>query len=711
MLSKDVLEQYNKPEYFFNRELSWLEFNRRVLQEAINPELPLLDRIKFISIFWSNLDEFYMIRVSGLKDQIRANAIEEKIDGHNPYQEIKLIEKEVNPMLDTIYSYWEKTLIPELKENNIFIHKMSELTKNEKEALSDYFNEEIFPVLTPLAFDPGRPFPYISNLSLSFAILVKNPNGEKHFARVKIPSILPRLLRVDKLVKTSGRRKQTQDETARFVWMGDLIANNLENLFPGMEIIDAHRFRIIRNTDMEIQEDEADDLLQIIEANIKQRKFGSVVRLEIEKDMPDFMVETLMENLLISSEEIHVSSGPLGMSSLMELYSLPYPNLKEKPFHPVTAPIFEEDGSIFTKIKNQDILVHHPYESFAPVIDFIKEATRDPDVLAIKQTLYRVGPNSPIVKSLIEAAERKKQVAVLVELKARFDEENNIFWARELEKAGVHVVYGLLGLKTHSKMTLVVRKESDGVQRYVHLGTGNYNPDTAKIYTDYGLFTADKDICSDISDLFNYLTGYSAQKKFKKISAAPINLRKNVMKLIEQEIINVIGGKPGKIIMKMNALVDPYLIAALYEASKQGVQVELIVRGICCLVPQVPGLSENIKVRSIVGRFLEHHRVYYFYNDGDEQLYLSSADLMPRNLDRRVEVFFPIEDRGIKKNIIKTLVINALEDNVKSKILLPTGKFVSNRPQTGSKELSMQEWLMSHTNKLIKKSSKKKKIG
>lgn len=709
MLTKDTLAKYNKPEFFFNRELSWLEFNRRVLEEALNPELPLLDRIKFISIFSSNLDEFYMIRVSGLKDQIRANAIEEKIDGLNPYQEVKLIEKEVKPMLEKIYTYWEKTIVPELKDNNIFIHKMSELTENEKDALTKYFNEEIFPVLTPLAFDPGRPFPYISNLSLSFAIVVKKPNGEEHFARVKIPSILPRLIQLDKFVKPRQKKNGEEDNSARFVWTGDLIADNLGSLFPGMEILQAYRFRIIRNTDMEIQEDEADDLLEIIEENIKQRKFGLVVRLEIEEDMPEFMINTLSENLEISKEEIHVSKGPLGMSSVMKLYSIPFPHLKEKPFHPVTAPIFEEEGTIFSKIKNQDILVHHPYESFNPVIDFIKEATQDPDVLAIKQTLYRIGPNSPIIKSLIEAAERKKQVAVLVELKARFDEENNIFWARELEKAGIHVVYGLLGLKTHGKMTLVVRKEANGVQRYVHLGTGNYNPDTAKIYTDYGLFTADTEICTDVADLFNYLTGYSAQKKFRKISAAPINLRKNILRLIEQEIINVKEGKQGKIIFKMNALVDPYLIAALYEASAAGVKIELIVRGTCCLVPQVNGLSDNIKVRSIVGRYLEHHRVYYFYNNGDEKVYLSSADLMQRNLDRRVEIFFPIEDKSLKKIIIKTLLVNALEDNVNSKLLLPTGKYVSNRYQNGSKIISSQEWLMSHTNKLIKKSTGNKK--
>jgi polyphosphate kinase len=441
--NKESLKDYFRPENFFNRDLSWLEFNGRVLEEALNPDLPLLDRIKFISIFSSNLDEFYMIRVSGLVEQIRARVIEPTIDGLTPIEELNGIEKQIKPTLEKIYKYWSEELIPQLSENNICICTYQDFSESDINELNEYFRKEIYPVLTPLAFDPGRPFPYISNLSISFAILVKKPNGEKHFARVKIPNILPRLLRVDNILKNKNKNGQK----IKYIWLEDLIKNNLHLLFPGLEVIEAHNFRITRNTDMEIQEDEADDLLELIEENIKQRKFGSVVRLEVDKDMPDFMIETLSENLEIKREAIQVLDGPLGLSSVMSLYSLPFHHLKEKPFHPVMPQVFEDDENIFSIIRQKDVLLHHPFESFSPVIQFIKAASQDPDVLAIKQTLYRVGPNSPIVKSLIEAADRGKQVAVLVELKARFDEENNIYWARELEKAGVHVVYGLLGLK------------------------------------------------------------------------------------------------------------------------------------------------------------------------------------------------------------------------------------------------------------------------
>lgn len=709
-LNKEHLKKYYKPANFFNRELSWLEFNRRVLDEALSPELPLLEKVKFLSIFSSNLDEFYMIRVSGIHEQIRANVIEEKIDGFNPYQELKEIEKEVIPMLKTIYNYWYDFIIPQLKKNNIFILSIEDLPKKEQDYLNDFYLKEIYPVLTPLAFDPGRPFPYISNLSLSFAVQIKKNNNEKHFARVKIPNILPRLLDLADIIPTENKKKKEKSgQYARFVWLGDLIRVNLHSLFPGMEILEAHRFRITRNTDMEIQEDEADDLLAFIEENIKQRKFGSVVRLEVEENMPDFMIDILTENLEIEKQNIHILRAPIGFSDVMKLYELPFPHLKEKPFHPVIPKVFDEEGNIFTKIRERDILLHHPYEAFSPVIDFIKAASDDPDVLAIKQTLYRIGPNSPIVKSLIEAAERKKQVAVLVELKARFDEENNIFWAREMEKYGVHVVYGLLGLKTHAKMSLVVRKESDGVKRYVHLGTGNYNPQTAKIYTDYSLFTKDDDICSDVSDIFNFLTGYSDQKDFRKLIVAPINMRSKILKLIDQEIENVKNGKEGYIYLKMNSLVDTNLIAALYEASNVGVKIDLLVRGICCLIPQVPGLSENICVRSIVGRFLEHNRVFYFYNAGDELIYLSSADWMQRNMDRRVEILFPIENKKLKEKIILTLIKNSLEDNIKSRILLPTGKYVSNRVDSNSKKVNLQEWLMNHSTELAKRKILKKK--
>jgi polyphosphate kinase len=464
-------------------------------------------------------------------------------------------------------------------------------------------------------------------------------------------------------------------------------------LFPGIEILEAYRFRITRDTDLEIQEDEADDLLQVIEENIKQRKFGSVVRLEVEKQMPEYMIETLIENLEISRDDVHIIDGALGLSDIMLLYDLTFPNLKEKPFHAVMPEPFEEEN-IFSIIQKKDFMLHHPYDSFNPVVEFVKQASRDPEVLAIKQTLYRVGLNSPIVKYLIEAAERKKQVAVLVELKARFDEENNIYWARELEKAGVHVVYGLVGLKTHAKMTLVVRKEIDGVKRYVHLGTGNYNTTTAKIYTDIGYFTANPEICADVSEIFNYLTGYSEQKTYRKLSVAPVNMRDKFMELIEREIKNAKSTGQGYLVFKLNSLVDPMLIAAMYEASRCGVKIDLIVRGISCLIPQVPGLSDNIRIISIVGRFLEHSRIYYFYNNGQDELFCSSADIMQRNLDRRVEITFPITDPDLKGFIKDAVLRSILDDNIKSRVLLPTGKYVFNRPVYNEEALSHQEWMM-----------------
>ena len=701
-LSKEYLQKYIKPENFFNRDLSWLEFNRRVLEEALNPELPLLDKIKFVSIFFSNLDEFYMIRVAGIIEQLRAKVIDTSIDGLTPIEQLRKIESTIQPMLKQLSDFWQEKIIPRLKENKIYIYNnLDEITKEERDALNQYFLKEIYPVLTPLAFDPGRPFPYISNLSLSFAILIKKPSGEKHFARVKVPVIIPRLLRIDNIVKS--KPKNGSNGIYKYVWIGDLIKSNLNLLFPGLEILESYLFRITRDTDLEIQEDEADDLLQMMEENIKQRKFGSVVLLEVERQMPEYMIDILIENLEISRDDLHVIDGNLGLSDVILLYDLQLPHLKEKPFHPVTPIIFDDEENLFSLIRRKDIILHHPYDSFNPVIEFIKLASRDPEVLAIKQTLYRVGPNSPIVKYLIEAAERKKQVAVLVELKARFDEENNIFWARELEKAGVHVVYGLLGLKTHAKMTLVVRKEIDGVKRYVHLSSGNYNIDTAKIYTDIGLFTADQDICSDVSEIFNYLTGYSEQKTFRKLWVAPVNKRQKFLDLIEREIKNAKTNGKGHLIFKLNAIVDPLLIAALYEASAKNVKIDLIVRGICCLIPQVPGLSENIRVISIVGRFLEHARVYYFYNNGTEEIYCSSADLMQRNLDRRIEITFPILDEKLKRYIKERVLETSIADNEKARILLPTGKFVSNKKVFNEDKLNHQEFLMSRKSTVGKK--------
>jgi polyphosphate kinase len=704
MLGKDLLKTYSNRENFFNRDLSWIEFNKRVLDEALNPDLPILDKVKFVSIFSSNLDEFYMIRVSGLKEQLAANVLEPTIDGLTPHEQLLKIEAAIKPLLNKLIDLWKNEIVPNLKENNIHICTLEDLTEHELSALQDYFKREIFPVLTPLAFDPGRPFPYISNLSLSLAVLILNPKGEKHFARVKVPSILPRLLQIDTILhpkKSNGNGNYC----AKFIWLGDLIKANLPSLFPKMEVVEAHRFRITRDTDIELQEDEADDLLRVIEENIRQRRFGSVVRLEVEKDMPDFMLETLIENLQIKTSDVHILDGPLALSDIMQLYNLPLHQLKEKPFYPVIPKAFEEDEDIFSIIKKKNILLHHPFDSFIPVIDFIKKASKDPDVLAIKQTLYRVGANSPVVKYLIEAADRGKQVAVLVELKARFDEENNIYWARELEKAGAHVVYGLVGLKTHSKMTLVVRRENDGVKRYVHLATGNYNATSAKLYTDLGYFTANEDICSDVSDIFNYLTGYSKQSEFRKLWVAPITLRAKLLNYILQEIENAKNGLETKIIVKVNSLVDPLIIAALYEASNAGVKIDLIVRGICCLVPQKQGLSENINVISIVGRFLEHSRIFYFYNNGNEDVFFSSADIMQRNLDRRVEVTFPIEDKRIKDYVINTILRVYLKDNSKARIL--SSEMEYRMVENDQKSINSQEWFMKHSVKKSPKFTKK----
>lgn len=703
--AKELLKKYNFPENFINRELSWIEFNKRVLEEALNPELPLLEKVKFVSIFCSNLDEFYMIRISGIKEQISAGFSEPSIDGLTPIQQLQKIEKALQPLLVQLMQLWKEVIVPGLREQGVEILRLDELTPEELAGMNHYFRKQIYPVLTPLAVDPARPFPYISNLSLSLAILIRTPKGEERFARVKVPGSLPRLLRVDEILGTS--KKNGNGVVAKFIWLGDLIMENLQLLFPKMEIIAAHRFRVTRDTDIEIQEDEADDLLKVIEENIRQRKFGSVVRLEVQKSMPEYMIQTLTDNLEVNRNDVHVIDGPLALSNVMSLYSLPLHHLKEKPFIPVVPKIFENGEDIFSVIREKDVLLHHPYDSFSPVIEFIKQASADPDVLTIKQTLYRVGSNSPVVKYLIEAAERGKQVAVLVELKARFDEENNIFWARELEKVGAHVVYGLIGLKTHAKMTLVVRKEGENLRRYVHLATGNYNATTAKIYTDLGLFTDNEDICEDVSDIFNYLTGYSKQTEFRKLLVAPISLRESLLDFIKREIDNVKNGGEGYIIIKMNSLVDPVMIAALYEASNSGVKVDLIVRGICSLIPGKPGLSENIRVISIVGRFLEHSRIFYFLNNNNEEIYLSSADLMQRNLDRRVEIAFPIIDPDIRDKLKNKILNITLKDNVKARQLLSDGSYIPVPLENGAKRINSQEWFMNHSLKLASKQIKK----
>ncbi len=659
------------PELYINRELSWIEFNKRVLHEASNPAHPLLERVKFIAIFSSNLDEFFMIRVSGLEKQVEAGNDTLSFDGLSPMQQLLEIRQRTIEMLSERSRLFYEELIPQLAEAGISFAKYEQLSETHKQALNNFFDEQIFPVLTPLAFDPGHPFPFVSNLSLSLAVQLKGSSDDSlRFARVKVPDGLSRLIRLDKV-----KGIKLPKGKLIYVWLEDLIAGNIQKLFPNVPVISVHPFRVTRDADIEIEEDEAGDLLASISQGLRQRRYGNVVKMDVNPGIPDYIKQVLMENLEIEERKVYEIPGILGLSSLMEMMSIDRPDLKDVPFVPRNPFLEQEEENMFDLLKQRDMLLHHPYDSFQPVIDFINCAAHDPDVLAIKQTLYRVGSKSPIVQALIEAAERGKQVAVLVELKARFDEENNIVWARALEKAGAHVVYGLLGLKTHAKMLLVVRREDEGLRRYVHLSTGNYNAATAKVYTDYSLFTANPEIAADISEIFNYLTGYSRQDTYRKIIVAPLNMRKWILEMIEREIACHKKYGNGHIMLKLNALVDPQVISALYRASQAGVWIDLIVRGICSLRPMLKGVSENIRVVSIVGRFLEHSRVFYFYNNGEEEIYLGSADMMQRNLDRRVEIIFPVLENSFKKGI-KHCLETMLQDNVQSWSLYPDGTYM-----------------------------------
>jgi len=682
------IETLVEPSLYINRELSWLEFNQRVLQEACDQRHPLLERAKFLSIVSSNLDEFFMIRVAGIKELIHADIVEYSPDGLTPSQQLHAIHDRVSVMLKDMCDCYRKDLLPKLAEHGIYLMNMEQVTVEDRIKLGDLFAREIYPVLTPLAFDPGHPFPYISNLSLSLAVVVKTPDGEERFARVKVPDVLPRLVQIP-----TGD-PQGQEKEVRFVWLEDVIADNLHLLFPGMTVEESYAFRVTRNADIEIQEDEADDLIQSIEESIRLRRFGSVVRVSIENKMPPRIKEILIENLEVTPDDVYELDPPLDPSHLMTLLRLPRPELKDPPYVPASI-IPEEDGEdIFSIIRRGDILLHHPYDSFNPIVQFIRSAASDPNVLAIKQTLYRIGKESPLIPLLVEAAEKGKQVAVLVELKARFDEENNISWAKQLERAGVHVVYGLVGLKTHAKMALVVRKENDGLRRYVHLGTGNYNPITARIYTDLSYFTCKEEITEVITEIFNFLTGYSRKESYEKLAVAPITLRQRMENLIDREIQNVRAGKPGHMIFKMNALTDVKMIARIYEASKAGVRIDLIVRGICSLRPGVKGQSETIRVISIVGRYLEHSRVFYFENGGQPEIYLSSADLMGRNLERRVELMFPIEDELLAKKIKEEVLDAALADCVRASELRSDGSYAFVPPQNGKEACDLQEKTM-----------------
>lgn len=666
---KSVEVDLNDPQYYLNRELSLLDFQGRVLEEALDEKNPPLERVKFMAFVGNNLDEFFMVRVAGLKKQIAAGVVDLPPDGMTPAEQLAAIRKVTQRLMKDAQASLQNDLIPLLDKSGVHILNYSDLSQKQKENVDSYFSEVIFPVLTPMAFDPGHPFPHISNLSLNLAVLIRD--NRDYFARIKVPGTLPRLVPI-KRSSGSVRRNGTVPHHHYFVWLEQVIAANLPYLFPGMEVIESHPFRVTRDADVMIQELEAADLLESIEQGVRRRRFGSVVRVQINKEMPSHIRDILIDNLQMDPNDIYILEGPLGLSSLMNLYQVERFDLKDHSFVPsIPAPLKGEtyDGNIFAAIRDGDILVHHPYDSFIPVVDFLQMAAKDPDVYTIKQTLYRTGRGSPVIKALLDAREVGKQVAVLVELKARFDEESNIGWARTMEREGVHVIYGLLGLKTHSKVALVVRKEGENIRRYVHLATGNYNAVTALSYEDIGMFTCDEQIGADVTDLFNYLTGYSNKQEYRKLLVAPINLRQQMNELIEREVEHQRNGEDGHLIFKMNSLVDKRMIKALYNASMAGVKIDLIVRGMCCLRPGLKGISENIRVLSVVGRFLEHSRIYYFRNGGQEEILLGSADLMPRNLNNRVEVLFPVKDAKIIRYLRDDVLAEYQRENVKARLM------------------------------------------
>lgn len=659
---------YMEPKNYVNRELSWLEFNSRILGEARDKTIPLFERLKFLSITASNLDEFFMVRVASLKDQVHARYHKPDIAGLKPEEQLARIGVKTHELVALQYSTYNRSLLPALLQYGLqVICGHEELTPTQAAFADNYFRENVYPVLTPMAVDSSRPFPLIRNRSLNIAALLtrKDGTGETEFAMVQVPSVLPRVIELP----------DEGDGMRRVILLEEIIERNIQALFLNYNIITAHPFRIMRNADFSIDEEEAEDLLEEIRKQLKKRQWGEVIRLEIEEKADKHLLKYLKRELSVENDDIYSIPGPLDLTFLMKLYGLEgFDGLKEPQYQPRPVPALMNDDDIFANIRKGDIFLHHPYQSFTPVVDFVRQAARDKDVLAIKQTLYRVSGNSPIIAALAEAAESGKQVSVLVELKARFDEENNINWARKLEKAGCHVIYGLVGLKTHCKITLVVRREEDGIRRYVHLGTGNYNDSTAKLYTDCGLMTCHPQIGADATAVFNMLSGYSEPPTWNKLSLAPLWLRKKCIRLIRRETANARAGQEARIMAKMNSLCDKEIIANLYEASCAGVKIDLVVRGICCLRAGVPDLSENISVHSIVGNFLEHARIFYFENGGSPEVFMGSADWMPRNLDKRVEIMFPVEDPGIKEQVIHILQVQ-LEDNVKAHILQPDGSY------------------------------------
>ncbi|MCI8634803.1 MAG: RNA degradosome polyphosphate kinase [Eubacterium sp.] len=659
---------FTNAENYENRELSWIKFNGRVLNEARDKEIPLLERLKFVGITSSNLDEFFMVRVASLKDMVHAGYKKKDIAGMTASEQLEAINTATRELVDVQYSTYNRSLLPKLKNRDIEILDAHEHLNEEQASFVDaYFEDTIYPVLTPMALDASRPFPLIRNKTLNIAALIKRKGEDTdiEFATVQVPSVLPRIVEIP-----------SQKEGARtFVLLEQMIERNISKLFLNFKVVCAYPYRIMRNADLPIDEDEAADLLKEIQKQLKKRQWGEVIRLEVEDKIDQKLLAILKKELKVADADIFKINGPLDLTFVMKLYGLEdCDDLRYKPYIPQRVPQIEPGGDIFAAIREGDILMHHPYQTFDPVVDFIRRASIDPDVLAIKQTLYRVSGNSPIIASLAQAAENGKQVTVLVELKARFDEEHNIVWAKKLEQAGCHVIYGLVGLKTHSKIALVVRREEEGIRRYVHLGTGNYNDSTAKLYTDCGVFTCSEAIGEDATAVFNMLSGYSEPLSWNRLAVAPIWLRKRFLKLISRETKHAKEGREGRIIAKMNSLCDKDIIAALYEASAAGVQIDLIVRGICCLKVGIPGVSENIRVRSIVGNFLEHSRIFYFHNDGRPELFMGSADWMPRNLDRRVEILFPVEDETIQQSVYHILEVE-LADNTKAHILNKKGEY------------------------------------
>lgn len=669
-MNKSVFDQ---PDNFTNRELSWLEFNQRILGEARDRKNPLFERMKFLSITASNLDEFFMVRIASLKDMVNAGYQKKDIAGMTAQEQLRALNEKMQAFCEKQYTTYNRALLPKLSEEGLEIISFSELSEKEMDFLEEYFHKNIYPVLTPMAIDSSRPFPLIQNKTLNIAALIKSRNKDKKekkeydIATVQVPSVLPRVILLPQ--KDGPKRK------CRVILLENVIEHYLDVLFLNHEIICSAPYRIMRNADLSIDEDDAEDLLKEIEKSLKMRQWGEVIKFEYEERMDKRLVKYLKKQFKVHSCDMYTFNGPLDLTFLMKCYGIEgFEDLKEAPYIPQKNKKLRADKNIFNQIRKGDVLLHHPYESFDPIVAFIKQAAEDENVLAIKQTLYRVSGHSPIIAALAQAAENGKQVTVLVELKARFDEENNINWARKLEKAGCHVIYGLVGLKTHCKIALVVRREADGIRRYVHLGTGNYNDSTAKLYTDTGMFTCRNAVGEDATAVFNMLSGYSEPANWNQLIVAPIWMKKRFLEMIARETQNAKEGKPAKIIAKCNSLCDRKIILALYEASCAGVQIDLIVRGICCLVAGKPGVSENIRVRSIVGTFLEHARIFYFYNDGNEEVYMGSADWMPRNLDRRVEIVFPVEAPDLKEKAKHILDVQ-LRDTLKAHCLLEDGTY------------------------------------